>query len=187
MSSGIASGSDPQPPRAGSANAPVAAAMWLTSPGRRTSCPGFGAGLRRGVNSNGSRTGASNVSSSQRSGVRATAQRVSSPGDERPCAGVLRCHRCHNVLGGCRVGIGARHVVCVRDGQRFGQLPEAGACLRPVGYALSQASRGASVLVGPGTYPESANPGGGANVITPGLSGVTLTSNRAWGLQPPIP
>lgn len=35
--------------------------------------------------------------------------------------------------------------------------------------------------MGPGTYPESANPGGGANVITPGLSGLTLESNRAQG------
>jgi hypothetical protein len=50
-----------------------------------------------------------------------------------------------------------------------------------IGYALSQASPGSRVLVGPGTYPESANPGGGANVITPGLSGVTLASNAAWG------
>ena len=33
----------------------------------------------------------------------------------------------------------------------------------------------------PGPTCESANPGGGANVITPRLSGVTLTSNRAWG------
>jgi hypothetical protein len=50
-----------------------------------------------------------------------------------------------------------------------------------IGYALSQASPGSRVLVGPGTYVESANPGGGANFIAPGLSGVTLTSNRAWG------
>jgi parallel beta-helix repeat protein len=50
-----------------------------------------------------------------------------------------------------------------------------------IGYALSQASDGSRVLVGPGTYPESANPGGGANVITPGLSGLTLESNRAQG------
>jgi hypothetical protein len=53
-----------------------------------------------------------------------------------------------------------------------------------IGYALSQASAGSRVLVGPGTYPESANPGGGANVITPGLSGLTLASNRAMGATP---
>jgi hypothetical protein len=50
-----------------------------------------------------------------------------------------------------------------------------------IGYALSQASDSSRVLVGPGSYPESANPGGGANVITPGLSGLTLQSNRALG------
>lgn len=37
------------------------------------------------------------------------------------------------------------------------------------------------MLVGPGTYPESANPGGGANVIAPGQTGLTLSSNRALG------
>jgi parallel beta-helix repeat protein len=64
---------------------------------------------------------------------------------------------------------------------------DSGNCQKPdracasIGYALSQASPGSRVLVGPGTYPESANPGGGANLITPGLTGVTLTSNRAWG------
>ena len=64
---------------------------------------------------------------------------------------------------------------------------DSGNCQKParacasIGYALSQASTGSRVLVGPGTYLESANPGGGGNVITPGLSGVTLTSNRAWG------
>jgi Periplasmic copper-binding protein (NosD) len=35
------------------------------------------------------------------------------------------------------------------------------------------------VLVGPGTYVESANPGGGANVITPGESGLTLAGASA--------
>jgi hypothetical protein len=64
---------------------------------------------------------------------------------------------------------------------------DSGNCQKPtracasIGYGLSQASPGSRVLVGPGKYLESANPGGGANVITPGLSGVTLTSNRAWG------
>jgi hypothetical protein len=48
-----------------------------------------------------------------------------------------------------------------------------------IGYALSQASAGARVLVGPGTYVESANPGG--NVITSKLAGLTLASNRALG------
>lgn len=37
------------------------------------------------------------------------------------------------------------------------------------------------MLVGPGTYVESANPGGGANVIAPGETGLTLASNRAAG------
>jgi hypothetical protein len=50
-----------------------------------------------------------------------------------------------------------------------------------IGYALSQASVGSTVLVGPGTYLESANPGGGANVIPRRLSGVTLASNPAVG------
>jgi hypothetical protein len=50
-----------------------------------------------------------------------------------------------------------------------------------IGYALSQASAGSRVLVGPGTYRESANPGGGANVITPGLSGLTLAADWSHG------
>jgi parallel beta-helix repeat protein len=50
-----------------------------------------------------------------------------------------------------------------------------------IGYALSQASAGSRVLVGPGTYLESANPGGGANVITSGLSGLTLAADRSEG------
>jgi hypothetical protein len=64
---------------------------------------------------------------------------------------------------------------------------DSGHCQRPnracatIGYALSQASRGSTVLVGPGTYAESANPGGTGNVITPDLTGVTLTANRARG------
>jgi hypothetical protein len=66
-------------------------------------------------------------------------------------------------------------------GSDSGNCQKAARACASIGYALSQASPGSRVLVGPGTYPESANPGGGANVITPGLSGVTLTSNRAWG------
>jgi hypothetical protein len=50
-----------------------------------------------------------------------------------------------------------------------------------IGYALSQASAGSRVLVGPGTYRESANPGGGANVITPALSGLTLAADWSQG------
>jgi parallel beta-helix repeat protein len=50
-----------------------------------------------------------------------------------------------------------------------------------IGYALSQASADSRVLVGPGTYPESANPGGGANLIPSGLSGLTLAANRSDG------
>jgi hypothetical protein len=50
-----------------------------------------------------------------------------------------------------------------------------------IGYALSQASAGFRVLVGPGTYLESANRGGGANAITPNLAGLSLASNRALG------
>jgi parallel beta-helix repeat protein len=48
-----------------------------------------------------------------------------------------------------------------------------------IGYALSQASAGAHVLVGPGTYTESANPGGGANLIGAGLAGLTLSGRDA--------
>jgi len=50
-----------------------------------------------------------------------------------------------------------------------------------IGYALSRASAGSTVLVGPGTYVESANPGGGANVIPPNLTGLTLAATRGWG------
>jgi len=50
-----------------------------------------------------------------------------------------------------------------------------------IGYALSQASAGDQVLVEPGTYLESDNPGGGLNVIAPGLAGVTLAADRAHG------
>ena len=50
-----------------------------------------------------------------------------------------------------------------------------------IGYALSRASAGSDVLVGPGTYLESANPQGGTNVITSGLTRLTLSSNRAMG------
>jgi parallel beta-helix repeat protein len=50
-----------------------------------------------------------------------------------------------------------------------------------IGYALSQASAGSRVLVGPGTYPESANPAGGASVINSGLSDLKLAANRAQG------
>jgi hypothetical protein len=48
-----------------------------------------------------------------------------------------------------------------------------------IGYALGQASAGARVLVGPGTYTESANPGGQASLIGPGLTGLTLSGRRA--------
>ena len=50
-----------------------------------------------------------------------------------------------------------------------------------IGYALSRASAGSQVLVGPGTYLESANPGGGPNEIAAALTGLTLSSNRAMG------
>jgi parallel beta-helix repeat protein len=56
----------------------------------------------------------------------------------------------------------------------------AGTCAT-IGYALSQASPGSQVLVGPGTYAESANPGGVPNAIISGLSGLTLASNPAMG------
>ena len=52
-----------------------------------------------------------------------------------------------------------------------------------IGYALSQASAGSTVLVGPGTYAEAANPGGGANVIPPNLAGLTLAATRGWGAR----
>ena len=68
-----------------------------------------------------------------------------------------------------------------KTGSDSGNCQKLGRACASIGYALSQASPDSRVLVGPGTYLESANPGGGANVITPRLSGVTLTSNRAWG------
>jgi hypothetical protein len=48
-----------------------------------------------------------------------------------------------------------------------------------IGYALSRASAGARVVVGPGTYRESADPGGAGNVIPPRLTGLTLTAGGA--------
>jgi hypothetical protein len=39
-----------------------------------------------------------------------------------------------------------------------------------LGYALTQASRNDSIVIGPGTYPESGN----ANVVTPGLTGLRI-------------
>jgi hypothetical protein len=48
-----------------------------------------------------------------------------------------------------------------------------------IGYALSQASAGSRVLVRPGTYAESANPGGGPNLIGSNLAGVTLSGHHA--------
>ena len=68
-----------------------------------------------------------------------------------------------------------------KTGSDSGNCQKLGRACASIGYALSQASPDSRVLVGPGTYLEPANPGGGANVITPRLSGVTLTSNRAWG------
>jgi len=50
-----------------------------------------------------------------------------------------------------------------------------------IGYALSQASAGDRVLLEPGTYLESNNPGGGPNVLAPRLTGVTLAADRARG------
>jgi hypothetical protein len=50
-----------------------------------------------------------------------------------------------------------------------------------IGYALSQASAGSTVLVGPGTYRVSANPGGGGNLIASRLSGLTLATDRGHG------
>jgi hypothetical protein len=43
---------------------------------------------------------------------------------------------------------------------------------KTLGYALTQASRNDSIVVGPGTYPESGN----ANVVTPGLTGLRIRS-----------
>src|SRR5215469_17304876 len=43
---------------------------------------------------------------------------------------------------------------------------------KTLGYALTQASRNDSIVIGPGTYPESGN----ANVVTPGLRGLRIRS-----------
>jgi hypothetical protein len=43
---------------------------------------------------------------------------------------------------------------------------------KTLGYALTQATRNDSIVIGPGTYPESGN----ANVVTPGLTGLRITS-----------
>jgi hypothetical protein len=66
-------------------------------------------------------------------------------------------------------------------GSDSGNCQASGSPCATIGYALSQASAGASVLVGPGTYAESANPAGGVNTIGAGLSGLTLASNPAVG------
>ena len=50
-----------------------------------------------------------------------------------------------------------------------------------IGYALNQASAGDRVLLEPGTYLESNNPGGGPNVIAPTLTGVKLAADWAHG------
>lgn len=53
-----------------------------------------------------------------------------------------------------------------------------------IGYALGQASAGDRILVEPGVYLESENPGGAPNVIAPSLTGVTLAADRAHGANP---
>lgn len=55
---------------------------------------------------------------------------------------------------------------------------------RIIGYALSQASAGDRVLVEPGTYLESKNPGSAQNLLGPRLAGVTLAADRANGANP---
>jgi hypothetical protein len=64
-------------------------------------------------------------------------------------------------------------------GTDSGNCRSAGHACASIGYALSQASAGGRVLVGPGTYSESGNPGGGASLIGPGLSGLTLSGRHA--------
>jgi hypothetical protein len=43
---------------------------------------------------------------------------------------------------------------------------------KTLGYALTQASQNDTIVIGPGTYPESGN----ANVVKPGLTGLRITS-----------
>jgi hypothetical protein len=86
------------------------------------------------------------------------------------------------MAGGASASASAQRALYVSaSGSDSGNCKQPGRACATIGYALSQASAGSSVLVGPGIYPELANPGGGANVIAPGLSGVTLSANRAWG------
>ncbi len=73
--------------------------------------------------------------------------------------------------------------VAVRGTDSGNCQAQAQACAT-IGYALSQASAGSRVLVGPGTYRESANPGGAATVIPPGLSGLTLAAGWSQGSSP---
>jgi len=50
-----------------------------------------------------------------------------------------------------------------------------------LGYALSQATPGGTIVVKPGTYKESANQTGTANVVPPALTGLTIESDAASG------
>jgi hypothetical protein len=65
------------------------------------------------------------------------------------------------------------------DGTDSGHCRTPARACATIGYALSQASPGARVFVGPGTYAESSNPGSQANLIGPGLSGLTLAGHHA--------
>jgi hypothetical protein len=69
----------------------------------------------------------------------------------------------------------------VRGGSDSGATAGRAHACASIGYALSQASAGSRVLVGRGSYRESANQAGGANVITPALSGLILASDPAIG------
>ena len=46
---------------------------------------------------------------------------------------------------------------------------------KTLGYALTQAGPNGTIVIGPGTYPESDN----ANVVTPGLKGLSIRSTRS--------
>jgi nitrous oxidase accessory protein NosD len=81
--------------------------------------------------------------------------------------------------GGARAATAATLFVS-SAGNDSGNCQAPGHPCASIGYALSQASAHALVLVGPGTYPESASPGA-TNRIGARLHGVTLASNPSMG------
>jgi hypothetical protein len=77
-------------------------------------------------------------------------------------------------LAGVASAWGPRTLYVSAKGDDSGNCQRQSHACATISYALSQAAAGSRVLVGPGTYPEST-----PNVITPGLSGLSLEANRA--------